>query len=214
MTDLPDTKEEVKSINGLKTVLFKDSSATKKNLFAQLNHPKIIHISSHASASDHQGHLPWIASYDERIYLPEIYQMNLATDLVLISACETNLGEIQDGEGVISLTRGFMEAGANSVIASQWKVNAQSNAEIIQQFYKNLKKHSKSEALTLAKRAYLKKNPQQAQSPYYWSSLIYYGQDGQIKVESPYKSYLFAIFGILSLGLLLMGLKKWRLVKS
>jgi len=58
---------------------------------------------------------------------------------VLLSACETGAGELNRGEGVISLARGFTYTGAASVVTSLWNVKEKTNMDIIYQFYRALK---------------------------------------------------------------------------
>ena len=72
--------------------------------------------------------------------------------IFVLSACNTSLGNIKEGEGVFSLARGFFYSGANSVVSSLWNVNDKSTSQIISSFYENLEKgKSKSSALRLAK---------------------------------------------------------------
>ena len=100
----------------------------------------------------------------------EISQLNLSsTDLVVLSACETGLGEIRGDEGVFGLQRAFKLAGVNSIIMSLWKIPDQQTAELMQYFYKfYISGKSKSESLKLAQKRISLKYP----DPYFWAAFV------------------------------------------
>lgn len=101
----------------------------------------------------------------------EAKNLNLKdTELVVLSACETGLGDNLVGEGVIGLQRAFMIAGAKSVIMSLWSVSDEKTQELMTMFYTNWIKNnmSKEEALYQAKLEMKKFYPQ----PYYWAGFI------------------------------------------
>jgi hypothetical protein len=97
-------------------------------------------------------------------------------DLVVLSACETGLGHELRGEGLIGLTRGFMYAGATSVVASLWKVQDESTAELMKLFYTEMLQNGKTpaEALRLAQNS-IRQTPQWS-APHYWAGFTLQGE--------------------------------------
>jgi CHAT domain-containing protein len=98
--------------------------------------------------------------------LGELYSLRLHAELVTLSACETGLGKIRNGDDVVGLTRGFLYAGSNTIVASLWEVDDQATSYLMQQFYADLKTHNKGEALRQAQLATRKK----FNHPYYWAA--------------------------------------------
>ncbi len=95
------------------------------------------------------------------------------TELVVLSACETGLGEIRNGEGVYGLQRAFLVAGAQGVLMSLWKVNDQSTAELMRLFYERwLGGENKADALRSAQLAFVKTH----RDPYYWGAFVLIGR--------------------------------------
>ncbi len=109
---------------------------------------------------------------DGILYLGEIYNLNLNADLVVLSACETGLGKIARGEGLIGLTRGFLFAGAQNLLVSLWQVNDASTAQLMIDFYRfMLDGKSKFAALRQAKLALIENDPKYA-DPFYWAPFV------------------------------------------
>jgi CHAT domain-containing protein/Flp pilus assembly protein TadD len=155
-----------------------DESSFKK---ADLNAFNIIHLATHGFVSEHQQNIAGIAfsknenSNDDGIlYMDEIFNLKNRANLVCLSACETGSGVLQQGEGLVGLTRAFIYSGAQNLVVSLWKVQDESTAALMTNFYSSLvKNQSVSESLQHAKIAMIKKNP--TIHPYYWSAFIHVG---------------------------------------
>jgi len=96
----------------------------------------------------------------------DIYNLNLNADLVTLSACETALGKITKGDDVVGFTRGFLYAGAGSIISTLWKVDDQATKDLMLDFYTKLLTMEKGEALRQAQLNTKKKYAH----PFYWAS--------------------------------------------
>ena len=93
--------------------------------------------------------------------------MRVDADLVTLSACETGLGKVANGDDVVGLTRAFLYAGARTVIASLWQVDDKATGELMTSFYESLAKNAgKREALRVAQLRFLKKQPE----PFFWAA--------------------------------------------
>lgn len=196
------SKEELnaiaKSIDG--TFLYDDLS-TKENFMTRANDYKIIHLATHANSND--SITPWIAFKNKKLLLNELYTNKNQAELTVLSACNTALGEIKEGEGVFSLARGFFHSGSNSVVSSLWTVNDKSTTEITEAFYQNLKQgESKSEALRNAKLNYLDTHSLSETSPYYWASFILIGDSGTVELKQSNTVLYIVVFSIIALILI------------
>jgi len=87
---------------------------------------------------------------DGVLAVSDLYKLRLDAELVTLSACETGLGKVASGDDVIGLTRGFLYAGARSIVASLWEVDDAATEQLMVSFYRNLEAHDKREALRLA----------------------------------------------------------------
>lgn len=107
----------------------------------------------------------------------EISNMNLQADLVVLSSCETGVGQFHDGEGLLSLIQPFFIAGSRQVLASLWKVNDAATAQLMQRFYHHylVEKLPAGKALSLAQ-GWLSSHPQWSH-PNYWAGFALYGVD-------------------------------------
>ncbi len=103
---------------------------------------------------------------DGLLTVDKLYSMKLDADLVTLSACETGVGKIANGDEVVGLSRGFLYAGSRSIVSSLWKVDDQATALLMTDFYDQLKQLDKREALRRAQLATRANHPH----PFFWAA--------------------------------------------
>ena len=111
----------------------------------------------------------------------KILGLNLrGTDMVVLSACETGVGDVKNGEGVYGLRRAFTQAGAKSLVMSLWEVPDRETKELMVSFYQNLQsgKMNRVEALRHAalKQRETVKARYGSDNPYYWGAFVFLGE--------------------------------------
>lgn len=184
---------------------YRDEAATRANFLATSSQASILHLSTHAFASREAAEAPHIVFFDSLLYLPDLYQLSLPAELVVLSACQTNVGQLAAGEGVMGLGRGFVQAGAQSIIASLWNVNAKSSGYLLSRFYSAASQNTKPLALHQAQLHYLndKAIPVEQKSPYYWAAFTYYGNDAPLSIRpSSFINWIWG--GVATLAVLLL----------
>lgn len=173
-----------KRLFGVSYVVYLENEATEANLkSAKLSSYRYLHFATHGFVNEANPKLSGLifapdsaSGEDGVLYLPEIYNLGLNADLVVLSACETGLGKISRGEGLIGLSRGFLYAGAANLLVSLWQINDVSTANLMVEFYRNmLDGRGKTAALREAKQTLMSSNPQYA-NPYYWAPFVLIGR--------------------------------------
>jgi CHAT domain-containing protein/Tfp pilus assembly protein PilF len=196
--------------SGFKAIDFEASRAAVMS--ANLGRYRIIHFATHGLLNDEHPELSGIvlSLFDEKgepqdgfLRLYDIYNLKLPVDLVVLSACNTGLGKDVRGEGLVGLTRGFMYAGASSVVASLWKVDDEATAELMRYFYGFMLKDGLTPAAALRKAQVTMSQQKRWQSPYYWSGFIIQGQYNQTEAT---RSFHYARWASGAGGLMLLSL--------
>ncbi|WP_299313194.1 CHAT domain-containing protein [uncultured Aquimarina sp.] len=161
----------------------------------------MLHFATHAAANDEHPDYSYLAfapnnkGESSLLYVKDLYEYNINADLVTLSACQTGLGKLQKGEGMLSLARGFSYAGAKSLVTTLWKINDQTTSELMQEFYKNLDaSFSKDKALREAKLTYLKTAEDELLThPYYWSGFMISGDTTALQTSASYFWWLLLL---------------------
>jgi CHAT domain-containing protein/tetratricopeptide (TPR) repeat protein len=160
-------------------------NATEEAYKTEARKYKIIHLAMHTLVDDdHPAFSKMIFSSpagsaeDGLLNTYEVYNVPVNAMMVVLSSCNTGTGKLVTGEGILSLARGFLFAGSHSVVMSMWAVEDFSASAVIKSFYRNMRGgQTKSSALRNARLKFLRTADQERSHPYYWSTLVIYGDD-------------------------------------
>jgi tetratricopeptide (TPR) repeat protein len=190
--------------------IYQRSDATRGNFLHHFPDYKMIQLYTHASDSSDRSE-PVIYFNDSALYLSELKGIStLATELIILSACETANGKLYQGEGVFSFNRAFAALGIPSSITNLWAISNKSTYIITESFYKNISDGLPMDvALQKAKMAYMNDEGDAGnQLPYFWAAPILVGKAGFIPHE---KSYLWEWI-LLIAGLVILCYASWRAI--
>ncbi|MBN2124488.1 MAG: CHAT domain-containing protein [Deltaproteobacteria bacterium] len=171
--DLAYAEQEAKEIAAIypKSRVFLRADATEAALHEHGKNYRVLHFATHGqfhpdSPLKSALLLAPDSKYNGMLSVDKLYSLHLDEDLVTLSACETGLSQIANGDDLVGLTRGFLYAGASSIVASLWQVDDLATAQLMTRFYRELRNRDKAEALREAQLEIKKKYPH----PYYWAS--------------------------------------------
>ena len=188
-TRLPYTRDEVLGISKLYAAaqrqIYLGEQASEETVKSEkLDQFRYIHFASHGFIDESKpGRSGILLSRDAHsaedgvLQMGEIMRLKLNADLVTLSACNTGLGRLVNGEGILGLTRAFFYAGARNVTVSLWNVNDSSTSALMKAFYENLNRGlSESAALRQAKLSLLRGKETAWRHPYYWAAFVLVGE--------------------------------------
>jgi CHAT domain-containing protein len=169
--------------DNLKALDFEASRATA--LSERLGQYRVVHFATHGLLDVQHPELSGLvlSLVDERghpqngfLRAHDIYNLKLGADLVVLSGCQTALGKEVKGEGLLSLTRGFMYAGAPRVVASLWRVPDQATAELMKRFYRGMFTEGLAPAAALRAAQVAIWKEKRWSPPYYWAAFTLQGE--------------------------------------
>jgi len=194
--NLPGTLSEVRNIKNVikRADVFTGSNVTEKGIKefsnnGKLSKYKVLHFATHGLVVPEVPELSAVVlsqfekeqgKEDGYLRMGEIAELDIKADFVNLSACETGLGKIYGGEGVVGLTQSFLLAGANAVSVSLWRVADESTSQFMVSMYDRVqdKDISYADAITEVKRQFINGDfGDEYKSPYYWAPFVYYGKD-------------------------------------
>ncbi|MCP4442176.1 MAG: CHAT domain-containing protein [Aureispira sp.] len=213
--DLPGARKEVEMLKDKYSGDFFLGEKANEKRFKKMIQKKnysVVHLAMHGWVDDFRPEYSNLvftytpdSTEDDLLHAYELSLLELETDLVVLSACETGFGKYERGEGVVSLGRGFMYSGASSLIMTLWPINDQATALLIDNLYGELaNEKSIDEALRNAKLAYLDKTTDISAHPFFWGSFIMVGDPSPIKIKPMIDWISWILYSVLGLGV--MGL--------
>ena len=206
--------EEVQDIMELVKGRSIQQSMEKPELASLLEENSILHLAMHSLATENTDKSPYFILdtirdplLGNRMHDYEINALNLSTPMVVLSSCETAGGFLRSGEGIMSLSRSFLQAGASSVVHTLWPVEDAKSREIMVSYYREIKRGlSKSEALSNVKKQYMLEQPPFYTHPYYWAAFQITGDTSPLHS----KRRVSYIIGSLLIAFLIFGYLKRR----
>jgi len=206
LTELP--KVELK---GLESTTLTGVEATATHFLEQSGKAKITHLATHGFSSPTAERDSWIALADstgcrhQQLHFDQIRTSGYRTDLLVLQACQSGNGVVLNGEGIFSIASGFLHAGCNSVVASNWDANPETSSHLIAHFYDQLNTKSIATSLQQAKLAYLNSEATDDLSthPFYWAGFSIYGRNELVgSVQTKAFNWYYLLLGLLCFVLL------------
>ncbi len=199
LNDLPYARQEAEYVSRITGgILFENNEAKESVYKNESGKYDIIHLAMHTLVNEKdpmhstlifdRGNDPPEDGYLKTF---EIYGIPLKAKMVVLSSCNTGTGLLNSGEGILSLARGFIYSGSQSVVMSMWEIEDKSGTEIVEMFYKNLKRgYSKSVSLRKARIGFLKTADRLRSHPYFWSALVVYGNNEPLYYSAKWKVFV------------------------
>ena len=208
---------KIENLLGGKAFIYEQS--TKNSFRENAGNNRIIHIGTHAESNNEHPEFSRLifaknistGREDNTLFVDEIYNLDLSSELAVLTACESGKPGYQDGEGMISLAHAFNYAGSESILTGLWKIDEQASALLLDIFYENLLQGmDKDEALRAAKLSYLDKAEGRMLSPQYWAGLVIVGDTSPVDINRNHTARTGLILGILTGLVSLGGWFLWR----
>lgn len=200
---LPAAEREIQALQAVYKGDYCQNMPEKKAFFAQNAHKYgVLHLAMHGYI-DRQtpSRSALIFSDSQRIEAWEIANLQLHNQLVVLSACQSGAGKYQQGEGVMSLARVFLQSGAQALVVSLWQINDQIASDFMPNFYAQLAcGHNKAEALRQTQLQHLRTYKGKIAAPSYWAAFVHIGAATPINLARVGNKYgilatILAVFG-------------------
>jgi tetratricopeptide (TPR) repeat protein len=187
---LPGTRKEAEQIVAMVPAMDRrlalDFAASRDTVTSpELGQYRYVHFSTHGFLNSVHPELSGVVfslvnergeAQDGFLRAHELFNLKLSAEVVVLSACQTGVGKTIRGEGLVSLTRGFMYAGAPRVVVSLWAVSDWGTTELMVRFYQGMLKEGMRPAAALRAAQMSLMNDKRFASPYYWAPFTLQGE--------------------------------------
>ncbi len=187
---------------------FVNEAATEAQFKQYAPQSAVLHLSMHAYANDENDDFSGLiftqqsdtVREDGFLHANELYNLALNAELAVLSACETGIGTLAPGEGIMSLGRAFKYAGCPNVTMSLWNADDQSTRQIMQRFFAHLHDgDAKDQALRTARLDYLDGARSAQAHPYYWAAFVQVGNSDPLSATGGFSEWWWVVAGALVL---------------
>lgn len=179
---LPFTVQEAQDVADImQGTAFIDDEVTLDHL-QQAANADIIHLATHGEFNPDNPLFSGLTMADGQLVTLDVFNLSLNASLVTLSACQTGLSVVSKGNELFGLMRGFLSAGARSLVLTHWAVEDESTARFMHHFYRLLQQGvSKGDALRQTQQQFINQPPNPAYAhPYYWATFSLVGESGMI----------------------------------
>jgi len=214
------SENEIKSLSKVcKGKYLVDEEATETNFKSFGASYDVLHLAVHGKSDSAEMHASCLYFNNARdtmndgiLYPYELYNTPLNAKLAVLSACETGIGKMQAGEGLLSMGWGFAYAGCESLVLSLWKANDLSTSIIMKSFYQEvIKKEDIDKALSKSKIKYLEKADEYTAHPSNWATFIIYGNTKSLDFPNIKELWWIIISSLLGISIIFFGIRKRRI---
>ncbi len=208
LTNLLCSKQELSEIQSIVADGNSYSVDSKIDFIDNCSLAKVIHLATHACVDVDDPENSRLYFGEDFLTSYELKLLKLNSDLVVLSACETGYGDIVSGEGSMSISKAFFQAGTKSTLVSLWPVDDCSTSQLMELFYTELKSGlPKDKALRQAQLKYRRTANPEFTAPYYWAGFVVVGDTSPVWSSYSFdENWILAIilvFGLLGLTFLL-----------
>ena len=179
---LPYAEEEAREINALAPetvkVLLGDQATLENVLHVEFWDSDVLHFATHGLTNTQLPELAGILLVDKdhqstALRAIDLRQLTVTSSLVVLSACQSGIGQVIQGEGMFSLSRAFRAAGATSTISSLWRVEDRSTSILMKYFYEGILKQGFDPATALQSAQMQTMSDPRTRHPYYWAGFVF-----------------------------------------